>query len=135
MDLFLIVSVALASFLIVSVYRKPKTWPEYIRFVPLAAFMIYARVYGMTNDAWYGAFILAGLCSLATIAILINQRIMLDRIMLGVNCFFLLGAIGFLFNIEDILEWYSSSQGGPFFACIVVIGLITRCLLKVVSLG
>ncbi len=135
MDLFLIIRVALIAFLGIKLYRNPKQWLHYLRFFPLTVFMVYARSYGMTNQAWYGAFVLAGLCSLAMFAILVNKRVMLDRLMLGVNLFFLVGACGFLFNVEEILQWYSETRGGPFFGCIALVGVLSILFTKAGFIG
>ncbi len=130
MDLFLGLSIITLAVLGYFFYTHPSNWPTYLRWVPVSAFMICARFYGMTNEAWSNAFILAGFCSLFIFIVLFRQKIIFDRIMLGVNLFFLIGAYGFLSGNDAILEWYAASKGGPFFGCIVVVGLLATILTK-----
>lgn len=59
----------------------------------------------------------------------------MDRIMLGLNIFLIVGACGFLFEIPAILDWYSSSKGGPLFTCIAVVGFISMFCTKTGFIG
>lgn len=49
----------------------------------------------------------------------------MDRIMLGINLFLIVGAIGFLLNNDTILDWYGSTKGGPLFCAVAIVGIIT----------
>ena len=124
MDLFLGLSFLVLLVLGYFFYSNPSQWHYYLKWVPASAFMISARAYGMTDEAWSTAFILAGFFTVFIFMILSRQGIIYDRLMLGVNLFFLMGAYGFLSGNDAILEWYSASKGGPFFGCIVVVGLL-----------
>lgn len=97
----------------------------YLKFLPLTAFLLYARIYGFTEQAWQGAFIAAGIFATCITIYLLLQSIILDRLMLGVNLFFFVGAAAFSLKIMPILKFYGTYQGAAFFLNIVVIGLIT----------
>ncbi len=107
------------------VLRNPENWLAYLHLLPVVTFMTYARLYGMHEQAWVGAFELAGLLALIVIAILWHQRVIMDRIMLGLNIFLIMGAAGFLLNSDTILDWYSTTKGGPLFCSIAIVGLIS----------
>ncbi len=130
MDLFLGLSFLVLLVLGYCFYTNPSHWHYYLKWVPVSAFMIGARAYGMTDEAWHNAFILAGFFAVFIFVILSRQKIIYDRLMLGVNVFFLMGAYGFLFGNDLILEWYSASKGGPFFGCIMVVGLLATLFTK-----
>jgi hypothetical protein len=97
--------------------------------------MSYARYYDMSEQAWVGAFELAAVTAIGVIFILWQQNILFDRIMLGLNIFLIIGAIGFLFNNETILQWYSTSHGGPLFMCIVLVGIVSMIFTKAGFIG
>ncbi len=124
MDLFLGLSFLILLVLGYFFYTNPSHWYDYLKWLPVSSFMICARAYGMTDEAWHNAFILAGFFTVFILIVLLRHSIVLDRLMLGVNLFFLVGAYGFVSGNDAILEWYSASKGGPFFGWIVVVGLL-----------
>src|ERR1700730_9795520 len=124
MDWFLIITVAIIVYYGVMIKRHPHNWPSYVSLLPMIVFMAYARWFGMDEQAWVGAFQMAGLAALIVIAVLWRKSVIMDRITLGLNLFLIIGAAGFLFNIEQIIEWYSNSKGGPLFGAIAAIGVI-----------
>ncbi len=131
MMLILILRIALAYFLVVTLmklYRNPSLWPHMIAFLPLTGFMAYARMKGMTMLAWKGAFIFAGILTIVVVAIQLYKKITIDRLMLGANAFFLVGATAFLCEIRSILYWYGMYKGAIFMACVVAVGCITLFL-------
>jgi hypothetical protein len=130
MDLFLGLSFLILLVLGYFFYTHPSQWQDYLRWLPVSAFMIGARAYGMTNEAWQNAFILAGFFTIFILLVLLRHHVVLDRLMLGVNVFFLLGAYGFISGNDAILDWYAASKGGPFFGCIVLVGLLATLFTK-----
>lgn len=105
-------------------YSYPSHWNQYVKWLPLASFFICARAYGMTPDAWQNAFILAGFVALLVFIVLWQHAPNIDRLVLGLNIFFLLGAYAIVSGNNALLEWYSASQGGPLFSCVVAVGLL-----------
>ena len=45
------------------------------------------------------------------------------------------GAVGFLFIIERLIEWYSTTKGGPFFTWILIVGLFATLFTKTGFIG
>ncbi len=125
MNYFVMISLLLVGYYIAVVIRNPHEWLSYLHLLPVAVFMFYARAYGMNERAWVGAFELGGVVAALVIALLWHHNVIMDRIMLGLNIFLMLGGAGFLGGIDTILDWYSMSKGGPLFSCIAAIGLIT----------
>ncbi len=108
-----------------TVTRKSTEWFLYLKFIPLTVFLLYARYQGMTTLAWKEAFILAGILALCITSILIYKRVLLDRLMLGMNLFFLVGASAFLFAIMPLLYFYGTYKGAAFFCNILFVGFVT----------
>lgn len=115
---------------IAAIYKKPSSWTYYLQFMPLFGFIRYMRIQEIPAEAWNTAFTFGGLLAAGAIAISLQQRIVMNRIYLGANVYLLLGASAFLFHFPTVLKWYSSSQGGPFFTCIAIIGLLTTLFTK-----
>ncbi len=87
--------------------------------------MLTARLNGMTNLAWQKAFIAGGLCTLIVLAIHLYKKVTLDRLMLGVNLFLLVGALLFLGDISSLLYYYGTYKGAVFLSCVAIVGLFT----------
>jgi hypothetical protein len=135
MNYFLLILVATAIYYGIRLFQRPNNWLLYLHSLPIIIFMSYARYYDMSEQAWVGAFELAAVTAIGVIFILWQQNILFDRIMLGLNIFLIIGAIGFLFNNETILQWYSTSHGGPLFMCIVLVGIVSMIFTKAGFIG
>lgn len=125
MSYFIVISLLLMGYYIAMIVRNPANWLTYLPLLPVILFTGYARMYGMHQHAWIGAFELAGVVAGIVIALLWHQRIVMDHIMLGLNLFLIVGALGFFLHIDSILDWYSTSHGGPLFTIIALVGLVT----------
>ncbi len=135
MDIFLLIAIASLAYCAYEIHKNPKRWLETIQYLPIVGCMLYARVAGISADAWENAFSFGGLLGLLVILILVHHRVLMDRLFLGVNLFLMAGAFGFLFNIEPIIEWYSNTKGGPFFTCILITGFLTTLFTKTGFIG
>ena len=128
MNIFVIISLAAVVYWAIAIYKNPSRWVHFLQFAPIFLFVRYMRMQEMTD--WSYAFSFAGLCAVGAILISMHKRVTLDRLFLGVNVFLILGACGFLFNFQPLLEWYSDTTGGPFFTCIFAVGLLTTLFTK-----
>ena len=96
-----------------------------LRFIPLTAFMLTARLGGMNDLAWKNAFIIGGLCTVLVVTFQLYKNIIVHRLMLGVNLFLLVGAGAFLGNVYSILYYFGAYKGPVFLSCILLVGLFT----------
>lgn len=103
--------------------------------IPIAAFLLYAVAYGMSPQAFHGAFELAGLLAVIVLGMEYKKGMVLDRLMVGLNCYLLIGAVGHLFSSERIIAWYARSYGGPLFFCIAMVGLFSTLFTKAGFMG
>ena len=110
-------------------------WIDLIKLIPFSLFMIYARIYGMTDLAWKDAFILGGIAAILVFIIQLHKKVIMDRLILGMNLFLLFGAICFLFKWYSFLYYYSTYKGVVFFSSIFLVGLCTACLSKAGFVG
>jgi hypothetical protein len=119
------VAVALTAYFIIRTIKKPHEWIDRINLLPIMGFMWYMRFAGMNEMAWPQAFIFSGLIALGVVIILVHNKVIMNRLRLGVNLFLIIGGLAFLFHNEALLKWYASTKGGPFFGCIAIVGLLT----------
>lgn len=94
---------------------------------PLIAFIVYRLMYRgeITDLVWRDAFILSGSIALAVYAFILYKGKFVNRIWLGPNIFFMVGAVAFLFEITPILVFYHTYKGLSFLSGIFFAGLIT----------
>ncbi len=130
MNIFIIISLAVIVYWAIAIYRQPSRWVYFLQYAPIFLFLRYMRMQDMTEALWSYAFSFAGFCAIGAILISMHKRITMDRLFLGVNFFLILGACGFLFNLQPLLEWYGDTTGGPFFTCIFTVGLLTTLFTK-----
>jgi hypothetical protein len=107
----------------------------FIKFLPLVAFMLTARLGGMDDIAWKNAFIVGGLCTIMVVAFHLYKKIMFDRLMLGVNLFLLVGACAFLSNMYSLLYYFGTYKGPVFLVSTFVVGLCTTIFSKAGFVG
>ena len=98
---------------------------EAIKILPIFIFMLYARLNGMTELAWKNAFFIGGIAAIFVVTIQLYKKILIDRLVLGINLFLLLGAVAFLSEWDHLLDYYQAHKGAVLLSCIFVIGLIT----------
>ena len=134
-DFFQYLFLAAVIYWIVAIYNKPSSWTYYLQFMPVFGFIRYMRLQDTPAEAWHTAFTFGGLLAAGAIVICVQQRIVMNRIYLGANAYLMLGASAFLFDMPTVLKWYSSSQGGPFFTMIAIIGLLTTLFTKTGFVG
>lgn len=106
-----------------------------LQFAPLSAFVIYARVNGISPEVWAGAFKLAALLAFVETLLLIYKKVPLNRLVLGTNLFLFLGGIGFQFHIVPILRWYGNMMEATLFAAIIAIGIVTTLCTSIGFIG
>ncbi len=79
----------------------------------------------MTEVAWKETLILSQLVAILIISIQLYKKIIINRLMLSMNIFFLVGTMAFLFSFNPILYVYGIYKGATFIGCVTGVGLIT----------
>ena len=90
-----------------------------------AGFFGYPWAKGMTEVAWKETLILSQLVAILIISIQFYKKIIINRLMLSMNVFFLVGTMAFLFSFNPILYVYGIYKGATFIGCVTGVGLIT----------
>lgn len=99
-----------------------------MQYLPLTAFVIVAQLCGQDSPAWPQAFRVGAILAVAETLLLISRRRILNRLLLGVNLFLVLGGIGFGFEWMPILDGYWELREATLPACILAVGMVTTVL-------
>lgn len=124
-QILILVGLCWFCYLLVTVIKKPGEWPTLVQILPLLAFLNYARCFDLSEACWPYAFILAGFVALVVTITLASLNILMDRMLLGVNLFFILGGIAFAANLNGILNLLGEYKGGFFLGSILIVGIVT----------
>jgi branched-subunit amino acid transport protein AzlD len=99
-----------------------------IEFIPISAFGIIVRLTSENGVNWKLAFIIGGCFAVISKALFLVKRFPLDRLLLGTDVFLVFGGLGYLFNIQLILNVYLFLFHATFFASLLIIGVLTTFL-------
>lgn len=105
-----------------------KKYITIIEFIPIVAFGLVVRLTSENGVNWKLAFIIGAFFAVFEKALLVAKRFPLDRLLLGVDVFLIIGGVGFLFNISLILNTYDRLIQATLFASLLAIGLLTTFL-------
>jgi hypothetical protein len=96
-----------------------------IEFIPISVFGLIVRLTSENGVNWKLAFIFGGCFAVIEKAILVAKRFPLNRILLGTDVFLIIGGLGYLFNIQLILNVYLFLFQATLFASLLIIGVLT----------
>ena len=99
-----------------------------IEFIPIGVFGLVVRLTSENGVNWKLAFIIGGCFAVIEKALLMVKRFPFDRILLGTDVFLIIGGLGYLFNIQFILNIYLFLFHATFFASLLIIGVLTTFL-------
>ena len=99
---------------------------QLLQFLPLIIFLAYtrgidAKVAGMH---WKGPFLVGASLALVAIIVPLLNKVILNRILLGINAFFISGAVAFLFQFMWLLDLYWKLKSAPMFIWVTIVGVI-----------
>jgi hypothetical protein len=115
--------------------RLTKKYFRIVEFIPIIAFGWVVRLTNENAVNWKLAFIVGACIALLERSLLVAKRLPLDRLLLGVDMFLVVGGAGFLFNITFILLLYERLMQATLFAFVLVVGILTTFLTERGFLG
>ncbi len=105
-----------------------KKYITIIEFIPIVAFGLVVRLTSENGVNWKLAFIIGAFFAVFEKALLVAKRFPLDRLLLGVDVFLIIGGVGFLFNISPILNTYDRLIQATLFVSLLAVGVLTTFL-------
>jgi hypothetical protein len=97
-----------------------------VQFFPVSAFATFAFWYGVpSNDRWLVAFQFGALLGVIQLAVLLPTKSPLNRLVLAVNVYLILGGLSVLFNQWWYLQIYDLLRESAILLLMLIIGLVT----------
>jgi len=100
---------------------------KFLEFVPLILFITFVRSTGAPDDGlkWTISFLFGGVAAFFTLITLQRNKVIFNRITLGVNLFLISGALAALSHLEILMNLYRDFNPAPMFAWVIAVGLVT----------
>ncbi|MFT4191319.1 MAG: hypothetical protein QM617_07355 [Comamonas sp.] len=99
-----------------------------LQFFPLTVFLRVAFLHGQPQSAdWLQAFVWGGAAALLqfALAVFFSRGQPLNRLVLGVNCYLVAGAVAVVSNQDALLKWLHDLKESGLFLCLLGVGLWT----------
>ncbi|MDH5565027.1 MAG: hypothetical protein OEY91_15565 [Nitrospirota bacterium] len=102
------------------------TFLEVIELIPLPIFLFSSTLIDqrIPHD-WLGPFMAGSLVALLTTTILLYHQVLLNRLMVGINVYLVLGTIGLLTEHAWINQVYGTLKASGMLACIIIVGAVS----------
>lgn len=96
---------------------------NFIEAGPLCVFLIYARLIDLGDSYnWLGPYLASSLLAIAVSAFLLYQNIVLNRLFIGINAYFLSGTLGLVIHWSWLNHLYGVLQASGMLIWILFIG-------------
>lgn len=99
---------------------------EFLELIPLPVFLITAAwIDPRIPQDWLGPFAAGSLVAILTTAILWYNHVLLNRLMLGINVYLVVGSIGLITKHTWINEVYGNLKASGMLVAIIIVGAIS----------
>ncbi len=97
-----------------------------IESIPLSIFLIYVQTVSIdVSHDWLPPFLLAAGAAIASSAYLVRQGVILNRLSLGINLYFLSGALGLIIEWDELNQLYGHLRALGMLYWIIFVGAVT----------
>lgn len=111
-------------------------WLRFLESAPLTAFVLYVHTVSLQPGwDWLLPYALASLLGLAISLLLLQQRLVLDRLFLAINLYFLSGLIAVAAQLHFINQLYGQLGAAAMIGWILLLGLYVNLFCSVALLG
>lgn len=98
----------------------------FIETTPLPVFLLYAAGIDQSiTQNWQGPFVASSIVAILTMTILLYNKFVLNRLMIGINAYLILGSVGLFTQPDLIHQVYGKFQASGMLACIIIVGVIS----------
>ncbi|MDH5429606.1 MAG: hypothetical protein OEZ57_16425 [Nitrospirota bacterium] len=99
---------------------------EILELIPLPIFLISAAwIDPQLPQDWLGPFVAGSLVAILTTTILLYNHVLLNRLMLGINLYLVIGSIGLVTQHAGINEVYGDLKASGMLAAIIIVGALS----------
>jgi hypothetical protein len=102
-----------------------------LQFIPLTIFLLLAKKYDMTGEAWSIAFQWGAVVAFLQLAILLPiLKEKCHRLICGANLFLIFGGIAFYCNYQGLLTILNDARESLLFGCVAIICVLSIAFFK-----
>jgi hypothetical protein len=96
-----------------------------IESTPLTIFVFYIHLLDIKEGhQWLWPYLLSSIASVSSTTYLMHRDVILNRLFLGINCYFLSGLIGLVFNLTELNQWYGQVRAVGMLYWIIACGIL-----------
>lgn len=104
--------------------KKIDVLNNFIEAGPLCVFLIYARMIDLSDSYnWLGPYLASSLLAVAISLYLLHQKVILNRLFVGINAYFLSGCLGLIVHWSWLNHLYGVLQASGMLIWILFIGV------------
>jgi hypothetical protein len=104
---------------------KNPVWAELIQLLPVISLALPFIVAGNIDfERARGALLIAALLTVPVTALVLQQRAVLNPILIGTDLWLWLGALAFFLPLPRVVAWLSDAQGFGLFAFVLAVGVV-----------
>lgn len=116
--------------------KKNVVLNNFIEAGPLCGFLIYARMIDLSDSYnWLGPYLASSLLAIAVSAFLLYQNIVLNRLFMGINVYFISGSLGLIVHWTWLNHLYGVLQASGMLIWILLVGVWTLFLSRAGFIG
>ena len=98
---------------------------SFTEILPLPIFLVYAEIIDKgISEQWLGPYLLSSLLAIIISAYLIKEKVVLNRVILGINLYLCSGTTGLLFNVTWLNHFYGETEAAGMLFWVLGICLI-----------
>lgn len=106
--------------------KKPLVILGFIEALPLPIFLLYASLIDQRfSHNWQGPFVASSIVAILTTTILLCNKALLNRLMIGINAYLIIGSLGQLSEHVWINQVYEKFEASGMLAWIIIVGVIS----------
>jgi hypothetical protein len=106
--------------------KNPSMILGFIETTPLPVFLIYAvGIDKSITQNWQGPFVASSIVAILTMTILLYNKVILNRLMIGINSYLITGSLGLFTKPDWIHQVYGKLEASGMLAWIIIVGVIS----------
>lgn len=109
--------------------KKPFFLFGIVEAIPLPIFLIYAALIDQSiSQNWRGPYIASSIAALITTTILKFNRVLLNRLFIGINIYLITGSLGLITDQVWLNQLYGKMEASGMLAWIIIVGGVSMLL-------
>ena len=106
--------------------KKPLLLFRVMEALPLPVFLLYAAVIDQSiPQNWLGPFVASSSIAILTTTILLFNKVLLNRLVIGITLYLIIGSLALLTNHTWLNQMYEKLEASGMLASIIIVGVVS----------